>query len=869
MMTRIYRWLLRLYPLGFRREYGEEMVGVFEERTAGAGTLGRAGILLGSVPETIVNAGLVHWEILKQDLAYTARTLRRSPGFAVTAVLLTALGVGANTAAFSVADFVLLRPLSFPEPETLVRLCEGPRTGGGWGCNNELSPANYRHFKEQTTSFRALGAFNGESVSLVGGGEPLRVSAMTVTQDVLPLLGVRPLLGRVFEARGVGSANSPATDARTVVLGYGIWQTRFGSDPGVVGRTVNLNGLAYTVIGVMPATFYFPDRQTQLWLPLEFTEDDYSNPSNTYLDGVGRLAEGVSFEQARADLERVLARLERDDPRQYENVGISFFWMRDNFSPRYRLMLQALVGASLCILVLACANLGNLLLARAAARERELAVRAALGAGRERLIRQLITEGITLALIGGVAGVLVSLLSFPLLSLMVPDTLPIGSQPGLNLRLLILAALFTAMTALGFGVMPALRAGGRPAMMALRDRRSIGGKERFRSILVAVEVGASVVLLVSSGLLIRALLRVQAVEPGFQTESVLTLRTELPKPQYLRPERREQFYRAVLTEVRRLPGVVSAAYTSGLPLVMTGGITQAVLPGQEVQPRGSYAVSRRYVTSQLFSTLGIPLISGRDLEDADADAAAQVAVVSESFAERYWPGQDPLGRVFMSLGAEKTVVGVVGDIKVRGLERTSEPQMYLPSSLIGENPLTFYDPKDLVIRLRGPATAVLPGVREIIRRVDPNQPISDVRTLSDVVALQTAPRRAQIQVLVALTAVALLLAGVGIHGLLAFTVAQRKQEIGVRLALGAEPRRIARRIVRDGLGVVLFGLIPGLFLALAAGRYLNALLFGVQPSDPTTIFVTLGLCVLVSITGAWIPAARAARLSPMSILRAE
>jgi predicted permease len=864
-MTWLYRALLRLYPSGFRREYGEGMTEIFAQRAAMTGAVGRVGLILHAIPEVVSNAFVTHLEMLRQDLRYTFRTLRRAPGFALTAIFVTALGVGANTAAFSVADFVLVRPLLFPDSERLVRVCEGPRRGPvGWGCMNEISPANFRDMQQQTRSFQALGAYTGSAVNMVGGGEPQRLPGTVVTPEVLPLLGMQPVIGRVFDA------NNAVADARTVVLSYGLWQSHFAGDPGVLGRSLNLDGAPYTVIGVMPSNFHFPNREVQLWRLLQLDEQDYVSRGNTFLQGVGRLAPGVTFEQARADLELVVDRITREFPNANENreFGVSFFPMRSEFSPRVRLMLQALCGASLCILVLACANLANLLLARAGTRERELAVRASLGAGKERLVRQMITESITLAVIGGAAGVLLSLLSLPLLSLMVPNSLPIGSQPELNVRLLLLAVFFTLLTGLGFGLLPALRAGGSTALVALRGGRAAGRKQRFRAVLVAVEVAASVVLLVSSGLLIRALLRVQNVDPGFKAEGVLTLRTVLPTPKYDEWQRREQFYGSVLTEVRRLPGVQTAAYTSGLPMVLWGGIGRVTVPGQEIRRDGDYAVSRRYVTPQFFRTMGIPLRNGRDFEDADAADRRHVAVVSESFAERYWPNEDPLGRVFQFQDSLKTVVGVVRDIKVRGLERTSEPQLYLPTSY-SPPPGTLYDPKDLVIRASTPAAALMPAVREIIRIADPNQPISDVRMLSEVLDEQTASRAAQLRVLTALAVVALLLAGLGIYGLLAYTVGQRRLEIGVRLALGAEPGPIARRVLWDGLSIVLFGMIPGLFAAYAAGRSLSTLLFGVQPGDPATISMAVGLCLAMAIAGSLVPALRAVRVSPMSVMRSE
>ena len=564
-MIRLYRALLRLYPSSFRMEYGEEMTAVFAEAYAAATPLGRLGLLLRTAIDEVPNALAVHWAILIQDLRYTARTVNRARGFALTAILVTALGVGANTAAFSVADFVLLRPLPFADPDTLVRLCEGPRTGGGWGCNNQLSPANYRDFKTMSSSFQEIGAFASDAVNLVGGGEPRRLTIAPVTPEVLPLLGVPATLGRVFGSEG-------PDDDRTVILSHGLWQSQFGGDPSVLGRSVNLNGAPYVIIGVMPPTFHFPNREVQLWTPLTFREADYENRNNSYIEAVGRLNHGVTFEQTRAELSSLAARLAQDYPETNAETGISFFRMRDTMSPRYRLMLLGLSGASLCLLLLTCANLANLLLARATAREREFAVRAALGAGKERLVRQLITESIALSLLGGAAGVLVAALGVPLFSSLVPPTLPIDNQPALDLRVLGVAALFAALTGLGFGLFPALRAGGRTGFAALREGNRAGGgrKQRLRAVLVTVEITMSVILLITSGLLIRAVWRVQAIEPGFATQDVLTLRTALPRPKYESPVRRGEFYDRVLRETRALPGVHSAAYVSGLPMVMTG-----------------------------------------------------------------------------------------------------------------------------------------------------------------------------------------------------------------------------------------------------------------------------------------------------------
>ncbi len=860
---RIYRLLLYLYPASFRADYGDDMEAIFRMHLRDARGATRVRLWFGVLSEVIMNAPAVHWDILKQDLRYTARTLNRARGFALTAILVTALGVGANTAAFSVADFVLLRPLPFADPDGLVRLCEGPRTGGGWGCMNELSPANYRDFKTLSGSFEDVGAFTGAGVNLVGNGEPRRLEIAPVTREVLPVLGVNPALGRVFDTR--------EDDRSAVVISYGLWQSQFGGDSSVLGQTVHLDGAPHTIIGVMPRGFYFPTRNVQMWTALTFRAEDYEDRTNTYIRGVARLKPGVTFEQARADLEVIAARLGRDYPQTNAETGISFFRIRENMSPRFRLMLIALGGASLCLLLLTCANLANLLLARAAARERELAVRAALGAGKERLVRQLVTESLILTLVGGAAGLAVAAAGVPLFASLVPDTLPIGTEPALDLRVIALAAVFTTLTALGFGLFPAIRAGRRTTFDALREgvRAGGGAKQRLRAVLVTLEVTVSVVLLITSGLLIRAVWRVQAIDPGFTPQNVVAVNVSLARPKYDKPLQRVQFYDRVLARVRALPGVQSAAFTSGLPMVTTGLITAVAVPGREVTPRRREGVSHRWITPQYFKTMGIPLQRGRDVEDGDRGDRAWVAVVSTSFAERYWPGQDPIGKTFRHLDDTRSVVGVVGDIRVRGLERTSEPQMYLPAAQAPDPMPGAFDPKDLVIRHSGQSTALVAAVRQIVHEIDPEQPIAKVRPMDDVIAGETASRRGQLQVLSVFAVVAVLLSAVGIYGLLAYTVAQRSQEIGVRLALGADPARVGRMILADGMRLAVFGIVPGVLGAYAAARGMSSLLFGVAPGDPATFATAVGLALLTVFAGTLIPAWRAVRLTPMSVLRAE
>ena len=858
---RLYRALLRLYPASFRNEYGDELTTVFRSRRAGArGVVDGVATAIMAVGDVVPNAIAVHAAMLGQDIRYCARTLRNAPGFAITAVLVVALGVGANTAAFSVADFALLRPLPFPKPGQLVKVWE--RTPGY--STMEFSPGNYRDLKTAAQSYQAVGAFTSTAVNLVGSGEPTRLQAVRLTADVLPLLGVQPMLGRLFTA-----ADTVAGHA--LVLGHELWQSQFGGDASVLGRQLILDGASYTVVGVMPRDFHFPTRDVALWTTLQFAAPDFEDRANNYLEVIGRLKDGVTVQAALTEANGISARLEREYPKANEHTSANVYRLADELSQRTRLLLIALCGASLCILLLACSNLASLLLARAAAREREIAVRAALGAGRERLIRQVVTESMVLAVVGGAAGILVAIAAVPALARLVPDTLPIGAQAGVDLRVLVFASAAIAFTGLGFGIVPAVRAAGPAGMRALREGARAGGgrKQRARAILVAVEVMASVVLLVSSGLLMRAMWTVQDIDPGFVSQGVLTVRTALPWPKYESPMARERFYRNVLSGVRALPGVTSAAFITGLPMSMRGGIWPVSLRGDDQARDGSSAASLRFATPQFFSTLKIPVLRGRDIQATDDANHPYVAVVSKSFADRHWPRQDPIGQQFSIAFHDRVVVGVVGDVRVRGLERPSEPQVYVPSPQVEASSLIFYGPKDLIIRSDSPASVLVPALRRIVHAADPQQPLSNIQTLGDIVANETAPRLAQLRVLAMLAAIALLLAGVGIHGLLSFSVSRRSQEIGVWLALGAQRREIASIVAREGVMLAVAGIVPGVLVAYAAGRAMQSLLAGIRPNDPTTLGVAVGLCCAVTLIGCLRPALRACGVDPIAALRAE
>ena len=854
---RFYRALLHLYPESFRNEYGDELARLHRHRMTEMGALAAS---LEAIADVLPNAAAAHRDILAQDLRYAIRAMRRAPAFVLTAVLVVALGVGANTAAFTVADFVLIRPLPFPEPDRLVKIWQ---TTPGYG-RMEASAANFRDLKLLTRSFASIGAYTTSAANLVGADAPRRLTTGMVSFDVMSTLGVNALMGRT-----ISRADSLASDV--AVLSYGVWRSQFGADAGVIGRPIRLDGVRRVVIGVMPPSFNFPTRNVDVWIPLVLEARLFEDRNDNWLELIARLRPGASLASANADVGLAWSQLARKYPKELERSGAHVIGLRDELPRKAKVLLLALCGAALCILLLACANLASLLLVRAIARGREIAVRAALGAGRERIVRQLTTESLLLAALGGAAGVLVAKTTIPMLGRLVPDSLPIAEAPTIDSRILLFAAFVITITGLAFGVLPAIRAGGARAFDDLRAGARAGGgrKQRARSVLVAIEIAASVVLLISSGLLMRTMWRIQAVDPGFRADSVAMFRTALPAEKYSMTARRVEFYDRVLAQVRALPGVTSAAYTTMAPMTMSGGIWPVGVRGAPVIREDNSTASLRFATPTYFATIGIPLRRGRDIAESDDATRQFVAVVSESFVHRYWPNEDPIGKRFAFGFHDRTVIGVVGDVRVRGLERESEPQVYLPARQVEDSALFYYAPKDLIVRSSLPLSSLVPAVRQIVHAIDPEQPMSDAATMTTVVADQTASRATQLRILGILAVVALLLAGIGIHGLLAFAVSARLQEIGVRLALGARSGMIIGMILREGLVLGLVGLIPGILVAYAAGRAMQSLLVGVEPGDAATFAAAVTLCLVTIVFGCVRPALRASRIDPIAALRSD
>lgn len=868
----IYRALLHLYPRSFRAEYGGEMIKDFAREWKDASGAGRLGLVTAAIVDVIANATKVHFDILVQDLKYAFRSLRRTPGFAITAILVAALGIGATTATFSIADHVLLRPLPFDDPDRLVRVTED-HTSIGYP-RMEPSPPNYLDWKRMTTSL-SIEAFNGDSRSLVGSGEPERIVGASMAGGAFDLLGREAAIGRTLSERDAADESQ-----NPVVISDRMWRTRFAADAGVLGRTLTLDNMTLVIVGVMPPDFYFPSRETEYWRLLRFSADNGDDRrGNNYLQVMARLKPGVSIEQARSEMRTVADQIAQQLPKEQAGKSVNINLWRDDVNRQIRLMLWALVGAAICLLLIACTNLANLLLSRALSRQTEMAVRAAVGASVDRLVRQMMTDSLLLAGVGGALGIVLAVVAAPMVVRLVPTALPIAEVPPVDFRMLTVAALITIGTGVAFGVMPALRMSRRVDASKLKEGARGGtsrGTERLRGSLVIAEIVASVVLLVSAGLLIQALVRVQAIDPGFRSENVLTLKTVLPRAKY--PQvRRDQFYRQVIADTLAVPGVQHAAYISFTPFTMRGGMWEILTTTPDPTSLGGFAAppdvhraALRNVTPGYFETVGIPILQGRDIAETDTKDTTPVAVVSQSFVNQQFPGQDPIGRTFGFVGAVRTVVGVVGDIRFRGLERNdSEPQVYLAAFQQVEGLAGFYSPQDLIIRTSVPPATLMPAVRAIIRKADPQLPITNMRTLEEVVSLETAPRVVQLRVLGAFAIAAFVLAAIGIHGLLAFTVSARSREIGVRIALGAKAKDIMWMVMGRSAMLAVIGVSIGAVLAYAAGRSMQALLFGVDPANPTVFATAAIMATIMTLAGSLLPALRAVRIDPMTATRAD
>ena len=807
---------------------------------------------------------------LLQDLRYGLRMLARSPGFTLAAVVSLALGIGVNTAIFSLVNAVLLKPLPYPDAGRLVMLWEDAAHIGF--PQNTPAPANYVDWKAQTNSFEGMAATMWASFNLTGYGEPQKVDGNAVTADLFPVLGVRPALGRGFTAE----EERPGAD-KVVILSHGLWRDAFAGEPAVVGRDIILSGEKYTVVGVMPEGFHFLQPYVRLWVPLAQAPEDWANRGGHYLTVVGRLKRGVSVEQADADLKAITARIARDYPTEAGDLRAYVLPLREQVSGEVRRPLLMLVVAVAFVLLIACANVAGLLLARSAARRKEIAVRVALGATRLRVVRQLLTESALLSAAGGAAGLLLALWSFAFLRQLVPPSLAASAPLTVDARALLFTLAVSLLTATLFGLAPALQASKASPLAGLKlggGRGAVGGGggRRLRSAFVVAEVALALVLLVGAALLIQSLQKLRGEYALKTPEQVLTLRTALPANRYQGHVQREAFYDAVLGRVRALPGVVSAGYTTSVPLAWKGGTSGFVVEGRAPEPGLGYDAIHRQVTAGYLESLGLPLKAGRYFAESDGPQGEPVAVINEAMARTYFSGGDALGKRFKVGDPDSerpwvTVVGVVGDLRQMGIEAPAKPEFYLPYRQVNYQP--WFAPAHLVVRTSAEPVSLVAAVRREVYAVDPEQPVANVQTMEEILGEESAQRRTGMTLLASFAGLALLLASLGIYGVLSFFVAQHTQEIGVRLALGARPRSILALVLRKGMRLALAGLGLGLVGALLLTRFIESQLFGVSATDPLTYAGLALLLVAVALVACLVPARRATKVDPMVALRYE
>lgn len=797
---------------------------------------------------------------LLADLRFGARMLARSPGFTAVALATLALGVGLNSAIFSVVNSVLLRSLPYRDADRIVRIWETHAASGIRESN--LAVPNFLDLQQQGGVFEEMAMCEGAGMNLTGTGEPERLQAARVSAGLFPLLGAWPVAGRAF-----GPEENRKGAPRSVVLSHGLWQRRFGGEASVVGRSVVLDGRAYTVSGIMPPGFDFPDPRTELWLAIE---PDPHSRGNHGTRAIGKLKAGIALDRAEAELNAVMERLERMHP---ENAGwrTRLVPLRDQVTGRVRSTLLVLMGAVSFVLLIACANVANLLLARAPSRRREIAIRAALGAGRLRILRQLLAESLLLAAAGGLLGVALGKVFLDFLAARLPETMPRAAEIGMDLRALAFTFALALLTGLLFGVAPALAASRSGLVSELKDGGVGAGSGRGRRLggmLAACEVALAVMLLIGAGLLARSFLRMLQTDLGFRPEHVLTMRIELPEAGYCSPERQAAFFDQALENIRRLPHVSAAGAADLLHLRGSNYWGFAIEGGAPPKPGEHLLTSLRTTSAGYFEAMGLRLLRGRTLTAEDGPGAPPAAVINDAMARRYWPGEDALGKRFKLGGRDSqrpwlTVVGIAAGVRHGGFNEPPGPEAFISQRQFPERSMF------LAVRAKGDPAALTADVRRAVAAVDPNQPVSRIETMASIVRTAVAPTRVYVWLLSVFGVLALALALLGIYGVVAYAVTQRTREIGIRMALGARPRRVLALVLRQALGMVAAGLALGLAGAAALTRLLAGALYQVRPTDPAT-FIAVGVVVLaVGTAAAWLPARRAAGLHPSTALRHE
>ena len=817
---------------------------------------------------------------LLQDLRYGVRMLLKHPGVSIVAVITLALGIGANTAIFSVVNAVLLRPLTFKNPDRVVSLWENVPTHGRW----RASPANFHDWKKQNTLFEDMSAYGGSTMSLTGdGGEPEQLVGTRVSSGYFAVVGVEPMLGRSFTADEYEVGKD-----QVVVLGNSFWKRRYAADPSVINRKLTLDGNSYTVVGVMPPGLFpmrpmttghidFDESGQQYWLPMSFTPQWAGVRSAHVLGVVGRLKPGVMLDQAVAEMNAIGARLEQEYPAN-KGEGIIVNSFMNEVVGNVRTGLITLLVAVGLVLLIACANIAGLLLAQHAARSKEIAIRAALGASRGRLVRQFFIEGLLLSLLGTVAGIALASLGLNLLMKIVTQNIPRLANVQLDWQVLGFTLVLAIATCLLFGLIPAWQAS-KPDLHSTLEHSSrtagAGGRRlRLRQALVVFQVSMAVMLVIGAGLLIKSFWRLQQVDPGFRAERVLSLSLTLPYAKYAKPEQINQFFNQLHDGVSNVPGVQAAAIAYDNPL-QTNWIDSFEIEGR-VASTDSRALSANFnpIGPDYFVTVGAPMVKGRQFTPQDDQDHPGVVIVNESFVRHYFPNEEPLGRRIkigpptriwreQRLTSGFEIVGVVRDVKSAGLQANTEPTYYVPAT---QAPL--HD-MSLMVRTSTEPTSIVPALRQSVWSIDPNQPISRVDTMEQIVSDSIAQPRLNMTLMALFGALSMILAAIGIYGLLSYTVTQRTQEMGIRMALGAQIGDVLRLVLKQGMALAIIGQAIGIVGALALTRLIRGLLFGVTPTDFTIFIGVVSVLTIIALLACYLPARRATKVDPLKALRYE
>jgi putative ABC transport system permease protein len=817
-------------------------------------------------------------ETLWQDVQYGIRMLVKNPGFTVVSVLALALGIGANTAIFSVVNAVLLRPLPYRDPDRLVFVLrtQPPIMRG------PISRPDFFEWQTQQKVFQEIAAYYTESYNLTGVEEAERIAGVRVTESFFSLFGIAPAHGRFFLPAEAQAGDNSSGGGRVAVISYGMWQREFGADPQLVGRTISLNGEAYTVVGVAPPGFGFP-RRSEIWTPAILGEAKTERGSN-YLLVIGRLKDGVTVSQAQAQMNQVASVLAQQYPENDTNLSVTISPLLDEQVRSIRSVLLILLGAVAFVLLIACANVANLLLARATSRQKEIAVRTALGATRSRIIRQLLTESVLLALLGGILGVLLSMWGIKLLVALAPANIPRVGEIGLDQWVLGFTLLISVLTGIIFGLAPALQVSTTNLNEVLKEgTRGAATSSPHRSLLrrslVVVEIALSLVLLVSAGLLIESIRRLTDVNPGFNTQNLLTANVSFPrrKPSSTsnntetaeaeQVQEASNFLKEAQNRISSLPGVQAVGAINDLPVSGQGSVNGDFnIEGRPKYRSGEAPVAEfRLITSDYFRAIGIPLLKGRNFTEADGLHAQVPIMINETLARRFFPGEDPLGKRLLVLDEKPhEIIGVVGDARQWGLEKPPDPEVYFSYAQ-----MAFGSGTTLVARTNVEPGSLSEGLRRAVRDVNPDAPVYSIKTMTQVLADSTAQRRFNTILMTSFAAVALLMAAIGLYGVISYSVAQRVHEIGIRMALGAQFGDVMRMVLWQGFKLALAGVISGLIVSLLLTRVMATLLYGVSATDPLTFICVSVLLTGVALLACYIPARRAAKVDPMIALRYE